>query len=102
KKVMETEIADLEAQMNAQADEIKKIGDTLAEKSKALDEAKTANQTLSIVNARLEERVKAADERTQELRRELDKLHDRLRELAAAKPEPAAPDSRKKDVTREK
>ncbi|MCI0654422.1 MAG: DNA-binding protein [Methylococcaceae bacterium] len=95
KKVMEAEIAGLETQSGVQAVEITRIGDALAEKVQDLDEAKTTNQTLSIENARLEERVKAAEGRAGDLRQELDKLHERLRELAAAKPETAARTSRK-------
>lgn len=89
KKDLEGEIVRLEAQIDAQGDEIKKCSRLLAEKNTALSEAENAKQTLLVENVRLEERGKAGEERAGELRRELDRLHERLRELAAAKAKPA-------------
>ncbi|MCI0666928.1 MAG: hypothetical protein L0Y43_02620 [Methylococcaceae bacterium] len=55
---------------------------------------------MSTENARLEERRNTADHRAEELRRELDKLHERLRESAAVKPETGARTERKKSEER--
>ena len=57
KKDMEAEITRLEGQEAAQGAEIKKTGDLLSEKEKALSEAKNAKHGLEIDNARLSERI---------------------------------------------
>ncbi|MCK5354235.1 MAG: DNA-binding protein, partial [Methyloprofundus sp.] len=54
---MEAEITRLEGQEAAQGAEIKKTGDLLSEKEKALSEAKNAKHGLEIDNARLSERI---------------------------------------------
>ncbi|MGR8932476.1 MAG: DNA-binding protein [Gammaproteobacteria bacterium] len=103
KKDLEGEIVRLEAQLDAQGDEIKKTARTLAEKNTALSEAENAKQSLLLENVRLEERVKAAEDRAGELRQELDRLHERLQEFAATKAKPAArAGSRKKSGPEEK
>jgi chromosome segregation ATPase len=58
---MAGEIARLEAENTAQGDDIKRLEGLLAEQSKALSEAENAKQALSVENARLDERVKAAE-----------------------------------------
>jgi len=83
---MANEIARLEAENSTQAEEITRLSDLLAEQTTAKDEAEKANNALRIDNARLDERAKAAEGRAGELRDELEKLHGRLQELAAARP----------------
>lgn len=92
---METEIAELKTRLRKKVGEIKKIGDILSEMNKDLEETMTKQQALSVENARLEERAKGADERDLEMRRELDKLHDRCEPRWRQSPRPPyRPDAR--------
>ena len=81
RKDMAGEISRLEVENTAQGDKIKKEGELLSEKDKELSEAQNALNNLKIENARLDERAKSAESRAGELKEELDKLHDRLREV---------------------
>lgn len=58
---MAQEIARLETQTEGQGEEIRQQAAALAEKETALGSANTANQNLMLENARLDERVKAAE-----------------------------------------
>jgi hypothetical protein len=94
---MANEIARLEAENAAQGEEIARLTLRLAETAAALDASGKAATALSIENARLDERAKAAEGRADDLRKELGQLHDRFQELAAsrkvedAQPEPEPP-----------
>lgn len=80
KQDMGKEIARLEAENNAQGNELKKAMELLSNTQKTLSEAQIAENDLKIDNARLDERVKSSENRAGELQTEIDKLHDRLKE----------------------
>ncbi|MCI0667703.1 MAG: DNA-binding protein [Methylococcaceae bacterium] len=102
KGLMEKEIVDLETQLTEQTEEMERVRGASTEKDETIARLNSDNRTVSIENARLGERAKAADERSAELRRELDKLHERLGELAATKPEASARPARRKSGNRDK
>jgi hypothetical protein len=83
---MANEITRLETENGAQAEALTRLSGQLAEQTTARNDAEKANNELKIDNARLDERAKAAEGRAGELRSELDKLHGRFQELAAARP----------------
>lgn len=72
---MGQEIARLEAENGQQADTIARLTSELATQSSALAVAEKSTATLHIENARLDERAKAAETRSAELKEELARLY---------------------------
>jgi chromosome segregation ATPase len=82
---MAAEIARLEAENAAQAEDVARLSASLEDKAALLDKAEKAETALRIENARLDERSKAAEARAEDLKQELAQLHSRFQELAASR-----------------
>lgn len=75
------EIARLETENAQQAEHIQELTIRLTEETHAVEAANQARMILSIENARLEERAKAAEQLREALQQQLDQLHLRFQEL---------------------
>jgi len=81
RREMGQEIARLEAENGQQAEAMARLNGELAEKAAALDMAEKSAAHLQVENARLDERAKAAETRSAELKEELARLHRQFEAL---------------------